>query len=220
MPRATIAPFRSSASRSLRNAVASRPSSRFRSSTVLGPAAPRCRTMRAASSSPLSAVSSAARQSGSAARAPSGERKSVFPRCSFVSKTPSRSEISPPQLHFVFGHDAKPFFVSSNASSCVAANRLGRLQSCVSVRIFRSERNARASSSDRSFRSGVSLQSKSRRARSSVSGIASSHTRVCRRSRRARAPCVRRAGTRRHPMKGRASGSSGRRRLAAPPASG
>ena len=184
----------------------------FRSSTVLGPADFRCRTSRARSSGAASASSSAARQSGSAARAASGERNSVLPRCSFVSKTSSRSASSPPQLHFVFGHEANPFFVSSKASSCVAAKRLGMLQSWVSVSSLRSARNASASSSVRSFRSGVSLQSWSRRERSSASGIASSHTRACRRSRRARARCARRGDTSRCPTTARAWGCSGHSR--------
>ena len=80
---------------------------------MLGPAAFRWRASRALSSSPASANASAARQRGSAARAPSGERNSVFPRWSFVSKTFSFCAISPPHDHLVFGHAANPFWVAS-----------------------------------------------------------------------------------------------------------
>src|SRR3982074_1889680 len=72
------------------------------SSAVLGRAAARCRSRRAPSSSADSACASAARQSGSAARAASGARNSVLPRCSFVSKTSGRSASSPPPPPLAF----------------------------------------------------------------------------------------------------------------------
>src|SRR5207247_163793 len=93
------------------------------------------------------------------------------PRCTFSACTPGRSASSPPQGHFVFGHEPKPAEPRLYGSSWVAAKRLGSAESCVSVSTPRSTRNASASSSVSSFRSEVSRQSCSRFWRSSATEL-------------------------------------------------
>src|SRR5438874_9865186 len=81
--------------------------------------------------------------------------------------TPSRSSSWKLQMYFVRGQLPNPPATASYGSSWQAPNRLGSEQSGVRVRSPRSRRNASASSSVASARSGVRRHSKSRRSWSS-----------------------------------------------------
>jgi hypothetical protein len=166
--RATMTPQRSSGERSAFSSWRLRLSSVRRSSAVDGPARARWSRSRRQPGSSARIRSVSARAIGSRSAATSALTSRFLPRWTATQRWP-RSVSAPNQGHLVAGQLPKPGAPGRYAGSWHASYRLGRAQSGVRVSSARSRRNASASSSDPSARSGVSRHSKARRSRSSSS---------------------------------------------------
>ena len=81
-----------------------------------------------------------------------------FPLCTRSSWTSGRSASWKYHGYFVAGHEPKPLLPGVYGSSWQAPKKLGKAESGVRVSSPRSRRKPCASSTDRSARSGVSLQ--------------------------------------------------------------